>query len=422
VLRSLVFTLAVAAACGNASAGDNGLLAAPPKARTAYRSASRTTAAERYPTTRWVTVEGVGNTADEALKDAFRAAVQVVMGTLVEAETRVENDTVLEQVLTFSDGYIETWEPVSDYKKDGLVRRRIAALVRRDDLMLATGRSSSVLDARGLYAEALSKLDRRKNAVAFLNKTLSLLPKGVLRVELAGAHPPIIAQDDTTTTICPDLAIRADAQKYAAVADRLVNVLSCLSKYHGTLQIKSAALPEGARDERNQAFQSHFVQNGPSVSDAMPILAISVSGTRALQLIDYNGLPKNIPALSERKRAGATLFVIKSGGVWKWIEIEEHVPFVPHVLSITVRCRSEGGAEVRRGRLRIGPTLPTIAVSDSNDALRMFLISPGFLFIPTGDKPVVYTSDSLVASTKMTLTNEELARIVDIEVGVQNDE
>src|SRR6516164_7487637 len=52
-----------------------------------------------------VIAEGVGTTADDALRDAFRAAVRQTVGTMVDAETLVKNDTVIsDKVLTYSDG------------------------------------------------------------------------------------------------------------------------------------------------------------------------------------------------------------------------------------------------------------------------------------------------------------------------------
>lgn len=50
-----------------------------------------------------IVVEGVGMTPDEALKDAFRNAVRQVVGAVVDAETLVKNDEVInDKVLTYS--------------------------------------------------------------------------------------------------------------------------------------------------------------------------------------------------------------------------------------------------------------------------------------------------------------------------------
>ena len=47
-----------------------------------------------------VVVEGIGDNIAEAKKDAMRNAVEQVVGALVDAQTRVENDELIEQILT----------------------------------------------------------------------------------------------------------------------------------------------------------------------------------------------------------------------------------------------------------------------------------------------------------------------------------
>ena len=49
----------------------------------------------------------MGTTKEEALKDAFRAAVRQVVGEVVDGETLVKNEELVkDQVLTYSDGFI----------------------------------------------------------------------------------------------------------------------------------------------------------------------------------------------------------------------------------------------------------------------------------------------------------------------------
>ncbi len=81
-------------------------------ARTTARTAARTTVRSFDDRgTRQVVVEGAGATPEEALKDCFRKAVSVVVGTIIDAESRVENDhLVMDRILTLSDGYVETYE------------------------------------------------------------------------------------------------------------------------------------------------------------------------------------------------------------------------------------------------------------------------------------------------------------------------
>ena len=61
-----------------------------------------------------IVAEGAGTTADEALKDAFRNAVRQVVGAVLDAETLVKIDEIIsDQVLTYSDGFVKTYEEIS---------------------------------------------------------------------------------------------------------------------------------------------------------------------------------------------------------------------------------------------------------------------------------------------------------------------
>ena len=73
--------------------------------------------------TQEVVGEGVGTSADLALKDAFRNAVRQVVGAYVDAETLVKNDELVEdKILTYSNGFIKTFSEIEGSKKDSLYR------------------------------------------------------------------------------------------------------------------------------------------------------------------------------------------------------------------------------------------------------------------------------------------------------------
>ena len=62
---------------------------------------------------RQVVATGVGFTADEAKRQAYRNAIQSVIGAMAVAETLVDNNTLVrDKVLSHSDGYITKVEQV----------------------------------------------------------------------------------------------------------------------------------------------------------------------------------------------------------------------------------------------------------------------------------------------------------------------
>src|SRR4051812_43562523 len=74
-----------------------------------------------------VIAEGIGETPENALKDAFRNAVQEVVGALVDAETHIKNDAIIsDKVLTYSGGFVKTYKELAKEVKDGLHTVRIS--------------------------------------------------------------------------------------------------------------------------------------------------------------------------------------------------------------------------------------------------------------------------------------------------------
>ena len=76
--------------------------------------------------------QGVGADKAEALKDAYRDAVERAVGLYVDAEQMMKNEKlVTDQILTQSNAYIEKYNIVVEAKKpNGLVAITILANVR----------------------------------------------------------------------------------------------------------------------------------------------------------------------------------------------------------------------------------------------------------------------------------------------------
>ena len=65
-----------------------------------------------------VVARGNGESADEALKDAMSQAIQQVVGTMVDADTLVQNDEIVsEKVLTYADGMISKYDIIKPAEK-----------------------------------------------------------------------------------------------------------------------------------------------------------------------------------------------------------------------------------------------------------------------------------------------------------------
>ena len=135
---------------------------------------------------------GIGSTSDAALKDALNQAVQQVVGSLVSSEAFVKNDELIkEQVLTYSDGFVQKYEVLKPAKihSSGLVEITIKAFVAQKKLQKRL-ESVNILKvkvegAQNIWAQLETEKFRKENAEALLIKTLSLLrPEDYLQVTL----------------------------------------------------------------------------------------------------------------------------------------------------------------------------------------------------------------------------------------------
>lgn len=177
-----------------------------------------------------VIAEGVGTTADEALKDAFRNAVRQVVGALVDAETLVKNDEIIsDKVLTYSAGYITKYDEISNKKEKGLFRVKISATVERRGIIekLKDARvTSKEVDGKDIAAFAMTRKEARENATALLKKAFVEFPN-VLVAEVR--KPTAKDYDEDTLKLILDVTVKVDLVKYNAFAKNLVQIADKVS-------------------------------------------------------------------------------------------------------------------------------------------------------------------------------------------------
>jgi len=199
-----------------------------------------------------VIVDGVGLTRDAALKDAFRAAVQQVVGTVVDAETMIKNDEIIEDsVLTYSDGFVKKWEqiPTSQEQSGGLFRIKIKAFVQRRSViakLTAAKVNVKKVDGSGLFAEAITQMDAEKSARALVHKAVKDFPLNCLKAEVVG-KPELVEKNDSEATVRVKVRFSADLQAYDAFATRFQETLNGIGKQSGEFSLHGRALPHSRR-------------------------------------------------------------------------------------------------------------------------------------------------------------------------------
>jgi hypothetical protein len=161
------------------------------------------------------------------LKDAFRNAVEQVVGMVVDSTIQAENDEIIrEQILTASDGFIAEYKMISSNVEDGLTRVRIKAVVERKSLVQKLEAKQIVVknvNMDNLFAKVVSDAQAVEGASAVLAERL----KEFHKVWTAKAGEPNYDRNKSELSI--PLVISADQTAYAACASRLAQVLDKIS-------------------------------------------------------------------------------------------------------------------------------------------------------------------------------------------------
>jgi hypothetical protein len=182
-----------------------------------------------------VFAEGVGTTREEALKDAFRAAVRQVVGEVVDGETLVKNEELVkDQVLTYSDGFIPEHKVTSEKHENGLFRVGIRASVQRRSVIMklkAANVTLKSLDGQSLYGSIVTQVVAEKDATALVAKALEGFPDNYLEARVVG-EPKTLDKTDSEATLAINVELAPSQATYKAFAARLCQTLekSCKSK------------------------------------------------------------------------------------------------------------------------------------------------------------------------------------------------
>lgn len=190
-----------------------------------------------------VFAEGVGTTREEALKDAFRAAVRQVVGEVVDGETLVKNeDLVKDEVLTYSDGFIPKHKVTSEKHANGLFRVSILASVQRRSVIMklkAAHITLKALDGQSLYGSLVTELDAEKDAAALVAKVLEGFPDNCLEARVVG-QPKTLTKSGSDATLVINIQLAPSKAAYEAFAARMCHALdkSCKAKGEFTSVIR----------------------------------------------------------------------------------------------------------------------------------------------------------------------------------------
>jgi len=190
--------------------------------------------------TKEVIAEGVGNSPDNAIKDAFRNAVRQVVGVLVDSETLVKNDKLVDdKILTLSNGFINDYSeiPGSQKVQGGIYRVKIKAFVVTGsviDKLKAVNISVNNVNGKGLFAESVSKLESENDALSLIYKYMKNFPISCMKATVVGA-PKIVENKADKVKARILIKIETDSNAYKLFAEGLTTVLEKIAIEKGNM-------------------------------------------------------------------------------------------------------------------------------------------------------------------------------------------
>jgi hypothetical protein len=185
--------------------------------------------------------EGSAVDEKEAPNDAFRQAVQQVVGLMVDAETLIENDALIrDKVLTYSGGYIVDYKELSQTKLDGITKIRIRAEVIRQALtqrLEAAEITVKKVSGESMFAEAVTKSNANESAEQLNQKALVNFPHGVLQAK-SSPRPTIVSKTSSDAKLRLMVAVSPEATRFQAFAKQLTEILDRAAAEKGSFVAK----------------------------------------------------------------------------------------------------------------------------------------------------------------------------------------
>lgn len=169
--------------------------------------------------------KGIGTTRDEALKDAYRDAVERAVGLFVDAEQMVKNDELIkDEILTQSNAYIKKCDVVKEETVGGIIKIGILAQVVRRPLskrikdVMPPQTYNLEAGALNVHAAMVTEMKRNDDAAALVKKLLSDFNPitQLMKVGLVSPKPTVlpVKGDETRVNLAYLMKIELDERKY----------------------------------------------------------------------------------------------------------------------------------------------------------------------------------------------------------------
>lgn len=328
-----------------------------------------------------VVAEGVGSTADEALKDAFRAAVRQTLGSIVRSTTAVQDDVeLINRITTFSRGFVEDYTILNTWAEAGFVHRKISAVVRTRELSMQVRaeKASVASNGRGLWPEVITKIERRKSAKAMFNDIMGDFPWSCLTAAPYG-RPKVVQILDAAAQVSPTTRLAMDTSKLSIAMSDLSNALEALAQASGAIEAR-VVKPNPANYSRLESiFKSRFVNDNVPLPLAQR--SVSFSSIHGFYAPDatIDSIYKKLNSLPDKS---GVLFLVGKARRWNWYFVRDSIDVPRPSKTLAITFRDASGGTVAKRTIGLGPATPGISSNESSLDGKRFMtvfISPYFL-------------------------------------------
>lgn len=260
-----------------------------------------------------VEATGAGATADEALRDALRDASHRAVGTFISAEQIVKNEKLItDQIVAYSDAFVQGYDKTGERHENGLFHVTIKARVVRAKLAQQLSQSGLVgkseVEGKGMFAEAVTKLEKAKAAKELLAKLFDGFPQSVCRATLVG-KPAITGQTDKEATVRLRVRVGVDSQAYTIWHSQAVKILQEICLGASPFEIPQVNLRPGDIERRFSGHNSRiklYTSDPPTANDDPKIPRLNLSLDGLAPFLVWNHFEVTKP------RSGMFLFLSKT--------------------------------------------------------------------------------------------------------------
>jgi hypothetical protein len=154
-----------------------------------------------------VDASGSGETPQEAFKQAVTDAVRKVVGTLVSAETALQNgDIIKDQFLTLSNGFIEKVISKEETRQpNGTWVVKLKCVVRKGEIYGTLKEKnipvSTKFDGVSLFADVVSQNEHKKSSVEMIQSAMAKYNEDLVTAKMLDEKPRVVETGERDTKI-----------------------------------------------------------------------------------------------------------------------------------------------------------------------------------------------------------------------------